>query len=76
MANNVEWARLANPYNLEIEVAFGEPGEIRDPFGNQNDLPALFFGDGICIEDTKENWITFATKLLAAAQELPDEEEE
>lgn len=74
MANNIEWARLTSGFSDTIEVEFAEPEEIQDPFGSVNDLPALFFGDGICIEDTKAHWLEFAEKLLVAAMLLPDDE--
>lgn len=74
MANNIEWATLVGGYTDTVEVEFAEPGEIHDPYDNENEMPALFFGDGICVEGTKEQWIEFAEKLLVAARALPDAE--
>jgi len=63
MGARIEWATLAN-----TRAVLHAPGEVRDAHGNTNDAPALFAGDGVVIEGTSEQWLTFALELVDEAR--------
>lgn len=67
MSTNIEWAEIRNaPTRLD------PPGEITDPFGNENDQYALCPSGSIAIEGTPEQFIVWARKLIDHCQLLID----
>jgi hypothetical protein len=64
MGVRIEWATLA-----DTRAELHAPGEARDDHGNTNDAPALFAGDGVVIEGTAEQWLTFALELVDEARD-------
>lgn len=64
MSVHIEWTDL-NYASAKLH----KRNSIEDAYGSINELPALYIGECV-IEGTREQWITFATDLLANAERL------
>lgn len=78
MSVSIDVYGIGNPFTRQINPTLARPDEDEDE-SFYDELPAdhfiTDFGDGASaavITGTKAQWIEFATKLLAAAQALPD----